>query len=190
MLMMIVAMAAVAAPPFGPPPPLEQALEMPPAITNPDWDVKPSGEAVARYYPDRAQRLELEGRAVVVCKVDVEGRLHDCLVDEEIPKGVGFGEATKLLAQNEFRMRPRLERGIPVESAVRIPLAFKLPETSDTEWAKVAAETAADQDAQAFAKLIAGNRTAITVFGWLSLVIPLGLLVLLALGSRRRPPDI
>ena len=34
-------------------------------ITNPDWARKPSGEDIARYYPDRAQRMEVEGRVTL-----------------------------------------------------------------------------------------------------------------------------
>ncbi|MES2034230.1 MAG: TonB family protein [Pseudomonadota bacterium] len=148
---------------------------------------------VSRYYPDQAQRQQLEGRASVACKVDVEGRLSGCVVTEEIPKGVGFGEATILLAENEFRMHPKLERGIPVEGTVLIPLVFKLPKTSAAERAAIAAETAADEaaarDAKAFAGVIAAHRTALSVFSWLSLLLPLAPLVLLAFGSRRRPGD-
>ena len=62
-----------------PVPPVEKRIEepKPPApapepprpsvITNPDWARKPSGEDIARYYPDRALRMEVEGRATLSC---------------------------------------------------------------------------------------------------------------------------
>lgn len=183
MLTMIVAMATVAASPFGPPPPLEQSLEMPPPITNPDWAVKPSGEDVARYYPERAQRLELEGRATVLCQVKVDGRLHACEVVEESPKDAGFGEATRLLAEHEFQMTPRLERGVPVAGSVRIPLIYKLPTRTE-------AEKQAERREREFVAAIAGHKATFTALGWLSLLLPLALVVLLVLAGRRRPTDV
>jgi len=97
-------------------------------ITHPDWARRPSGEDIAQYYPEKAQRLELEGRATVLCKVGVDGRLRDCEVVEESPPDAGFGEATKRLAEETFRMTPMTRDGVPVDGAsVRIPLVYKLP---------------------------------------------------------------
>ena len=100
-----------------------------PKITNPDWARKPTGDDVARYYPERAQRLGIDGSATVVCKVSVDGRLRDCEVARETPPDAGFGEATVRLAEREFRMTPMTRDGVPVDGAtVRIPLVYKLPE--------------------------------------------------------------
>jgi protein TonB len=44
-------------------------------ITNPDWARRPTGEDIARYYPDRAQRMEVEGRATLSCTVNARGTL-------------------------------------------------------------------------------------------------------------------
>ena len=109
----------------GPP----EAPDDSPRVTNPDWARRPSGEDIARYYPDRAQRLELEGSATVVCRVGVDGRLRDCEIAEETPADAGFGDATVRLAEREFRMTPKTVDGVPVDGAfVRIPLVYKLPE--------------------------------------------------------------
>ena len=99
----------------------------PARITNPDWARRPSGDDVARYYPERAARLGLGGRATIVCKVRVDGSLTDCSVASEEPAGAGFGEATLKLAPM-FRMTPQTRDGIPVDGAsVRIPVVYSLP---------------------------------------------------------------
>jgi protein TonB len=60
-------------------------------ITQPDWLRKPTGEDMARYYPDRAQRMNIEGRATISCTVTANGTLSNCTVRIPIvfrlPKG-------------------------------------------------------------------------------------------------------
>ena len=102
-------------------------------ITRPDWAGRPSGEDLARYYPERAQRLEVEGRAVILCAVKDDGFLSDCEVTDESPEGMGFGAATLKLAPH-FRMKPATIDGQPVHGAsVRIPVNYKLPDSSAPE---------------------------------------------------------
>src|SRR5258707_9672050 len=57
----------VAAP--APPPP------RPSVVTNPDWVRRPGPDEFARYYPDRAQRTNTEGRATLNCTVTAAGTL-------------------------------------------------------------------------------------------------------------------
>ena len=112
----------VAAAPRPPEPP------RPSIITYPDWSRRPNAEDLARYYPERAQRLEREGRATITCKVKANGTLEGCTLVSEDPPDMGFGDAT-LRASRLFKMRPQTKDGQPVDGGtVRIPLVWKLPE--------------------------------------------------------------
>ncbi|MCA3739256.1 MAG: energy transducer TonB [Phenylobacterium sp.] len=122
-----------------PVPPVEKRIEepRPPApapepprpsvITNPDWARRPSGEDIARYYPDRAQRMEVEGRVTLSCKVTAKGLLEGCSVVSEDPADQDFGSAAMRMTRL-FKMRPQTKDGAPVEGGtVRIPLRFQMP---------------------------------------------------------------
>lgn len=110
--------------PPAPPPPTPPR---PSVITNPDWARRPSGEDVARYYPDRAMRMNIEGRATLSCQVTAKGTLENCSVDSEEPADQDFGSAAMRMSKL-FRMRPKTQDGAPVEGGtVRIPIRFTLP---------------------------------------------------------------
>jgi protein TonB len=95
-------------------------------ITNPDWERRPSGDDLARYYPSRAQALNKEGRATITCTVTAKGTLTSCSVVSEEPADLGFGEAALRMARL-FRMKPKTADGVAVEGGrVTIPLGFKL----------------------------------------------------------------
>lgn len=93
----------------------------------PDWLIKPDGDRIARYYPERAMREGVEGGATIVCVVRTDTLLHDCAVQSETPANDGFGDAAVKLA-GEMRMAPAIRQGLPVEAQVRVPLAFRMPE--------------------------------------------------------------
>ena len=96
-------------------------------ITQPDWLRKPTPEDVSRYYPERAQRLNVEGRATISCTVSAQGTLTSCSVTEETPSDQGFGDAAMRMSKL-FKMKPQTKDGSPVSGGtVRIPLVFKLP---------------------------------------------------------------
>lgn len=105
------------------PPPAPAPAE--PKITDPDWLRRPSADDIARYYPDRAQRLGVEGRATLSCQVDVSGKLQDCAVAEETPGDQGFGKAALALSR-QFLLKPMTRDGTAVEAKIEIPLRFKL----------------------------------------------------------------
>jgi protein TonB len=110
-------------PPAAPPP----EPPRPSVITNPDWQRKPSGEDIARYYPERAQRMNVEGRATISCQVSAKGTLESCSLVSEDPSDQDFGSAAMRMSKL-FRMKPKTADGAPVEGGtVRIPIRFQLP---------------------------------------------------------------
>jgi protein TonB len=119
--------AADTAPTSPPIPEATSALTGPQLITQPDWLRKPTGEDMARYYPDRAQRMSISGRSTVSCTVTEQGTLSACSVIEEEPNDAGFGEAA-LRMSRLFKMRPQTRDGQPASGGiVRIPIIFTLP---------------------------------------------------------------
>ena len=66
----------VAGPPVAaaaPAPVSAPAPARPTIIANPDWVSRPTADEVAKYYPERALRMSISGRATLLCKVSAKG---------------------------------------------------------------------------------------------------------------------
>jgi TonB family protein len=89
------------------------------------WEQTP--QQFARYYPDRAQRLNMSGEASLKCVVTDNGRLTACEIVSEAPEDFGFGQAG-LAVSKLFKMHPATIDGRPVGGAsVVIRIKFELP---------------------------------------------------------------
>lgn len=121
--------------PFWPPPvplppePSKPVAPEPPAprvISNPNWSTQPSPDDMARYYPDRAARLERTGNVLLQCLVTAKGAVSTCSVISEDPTEFGFGDAALKLSRL-FKLRPGSVDGQAIEGAqVKIPIAFRI----------------------------------------------------------------
>ena len=86
----------------------------------------PPAALVSNFYPERALRNEMEGRATAQCRLSLEGLLKDCVLTDETPAEYGFGQALLHLA-GSFRYTPAREEGQPVEDVVLQSMRFALP---------------------------------------------------------------
>jgi protein TonB len=106
---------------------VEAKAPPPSVITSPDWLKRPSGEDLANVYPERAQRMNVNGHAELDCVVTVQGAVANCQVVSESPADQQFGAAAMKLTRY-FKMRPQTRDGQPVGGAhVRIPIGFVVP---------------------------------------------------------------
>jgi TonB family protein len=86
-------------------------------------DVEPE---MASYYPDRAQRLNVEGTARAVCKVGGDGKTTQCTWIAVDPPSFGFGPAAAKLGCIA-RFKPPAGAYGTGERFMSFPYCFKLP---------------------------------------------------------------
>lgn len=100
--------------------PLDASVAVPP-----QWVRPVSGPEMAAVYPAQA-RLR-SGRAVLACRLSQSGRATDCVVSDETPPGMGFGEAALKLAPNfQFATRDAYGKSL-VGGTFKVPLAWASP---------------------------------------------------------------
>ncbi len=100
----------------------------PAVITRPDWIEKPDANDLARYYPADAAAAKASGRALITCRVALDGRLENCAVVRQSDGPYAFGDAALQLSQF-FRMQPKTIDGQPIAGGqVTIPIAFSVPQ--------------------------------------------------------------
>jgi hypothetical protein len=88
------------------------------------WVAAPTYADVAAAYPAKARASRTGGRATLYCSFVHDGRLTDCDVVTEEPRGMGFGAAARKLA-TLFRAPQDLGDGKGLkELAVQLPFAF------------------------------------------------------------------
>lgn len=93
------------------------------ARDTPKWVHRPSSRDIDHNYPYGAARQNVEGRALVQCKFDELGTLHDCTAIAEEPKGFGFGPAAmRMTALYKARPKPGLQ-----STWVTVPITFTRP---------------------------------------------------------------
>jgi protein TonB len=85
----------------------------------------PPQTPLAEFYPERAQRMEVEGDASIRCLVTTTGMLASCVVVSESPPGFNFGAAT-LHASHLWRVKPPRRDGVSVEGVITIPVRWRL----------------------------------------------------------------
>ncbi len=103
------------------------AAEQARAIKPHEWVARPSAEEAARYYPDRAQRMEISGRVVLDCRLTMEGKLEDCQVISEFPADYQFAERAIKLTQF-MQLVPPSKKDLRKGMTRRIlPTVFSVP---------------------------------------------------------------
>jgi hypothetical protein len=89
---------------------------------------RPTFDDVARYYPERALREDLEGTAELLCLIDISGQLRPCLVISETPADYKFGLASTRIARS-IRTTPKAADGrVAAGRTTRVKLSFRLPD--------------------------------------------------------------
>lgn len=95
----------------------------------PAWAAPPEAELASDLFPGFAGFLGVSGRANLTCSISEDGPPFRCRVDEEIPAGLGFGAAARLVAASG-QIRAARRNGEPTPADIQTTVRFYPPEAS------------------------------------------------------------
>ena len=96
----------------------------PQVVNNSDWISRPTSAEILSVWPPKAFTNRVNGRAELICEIDVHGLAEACKVASETPANEGFGKAA-LLLRPSFRLKSAMGPSGPVPTTVSIPIEFK-----------------------------------------------------------------
>jgi TonB family protein len=127
-------------------------------LLNPDWAEKPEGASLSPHFPPVPMALGLQGRVVLGCQVQATGVVTGCSILNEVPKGLGFGDAALRMSRT-FKMRPAVAPGaLSPKNDVTIPLNFKLPEAPPALPSRTSSDGASVATARTIVVALGGSR--------------------------------
>lgn len=94
-------------------------------LTDPVWKVRVADDELWKFYPDRAFVYGIDGVAMVSCHVGETGKLVNCKVDGEDPKGEEFGPLLSKLASLMQVQRLSSSGVSTTDRTIRIGAQFK-----------------------------------------------------------------
>ena len=104
------------------------AQELPP-LTGRDVALNMKPTAPERFFPEAAQKANVEGEATALCTISRKGDLTDCQVTQETPLGYQFGDAVVRVAGG-MRVSAKTKDGSPTEGRrFQLHMYFRLPPT-------------------------------------------------------------
>ncbi len=80
-----------------------------------------------RYYPEKAQRMNVNGKAILDCRIEATGNLSDCQVVSETPPGLGFGHSALCMTPLFKNSTVDKSGESLVGTRVTVPVTFKIP---------------------------------------------------------------
>lgn len=95
----------------------------------PSWATPPDGDLASDLFPGFAGFLGVSGRASLTCSISKDGPPFRCRVDEEVPAGLGFGAAARLVVASG-QIRAARRNGEPAPADIQTTVRFSPPEAS------------------------------------------------------------
>lgn len=82
----------------------------------------------ALFYPERAQRLNVAGQAVIECELQPNGELSACGIVSSSPDDQNFGDAALALAKRKaMTVKPSADAPPTTVERVRVTVHFRWP---------------------------------------------------------------